>query len=113
MKQGYTIRIESDNPEFDLGEKLREGLQVDGFLLLTVRDGEPFSECLQKMTIMELARFFNLDEESGSLLCQASAIGEGLRRAEQLRTEFERRSSNRKLAKIVAEKMRKDFDDLK
>lgn len=26
----YTIRVESDNPEYDVGERMKDGVQVDG-----------------------------------------------------------------------------------
>lgn len=87
MKTGYIIRAEGTNPEFDTSEDLRQGVQADGFLLLTIRDGKPHMECINGMTVMELARFFGLDTEVCSILRQAAAIGDGFRNAEKVRNE--------------------------
>ena len=105
MERKYTIRVESHNPEFDVGEWPREGLQADGFFLVAIRDGKPAAECINGMTTMDLARFFMTGSDVCSVLRQAAAIGEGMRNAEAIRDEAEVQQSKKKVARIIAEKL--------
>lgn len=105
MKQRYTIRVESDNPEFDMGIEMREGIQIDGFFLVAVRDGEPAVECLNGMSILDLAKFFGTGSEVCSALRQAAAIGEGMRNAKAIQKEMEEQQKKRKVSDIIAEKL--------
>lgn len=56
MERKYTIRVESHNPEFDVPETLQKGIQVDGFCLLTTRDGDPDAESIDGMSTIELGQ---------------------------------------------------------
>jgi hypothetical protein len=112
MKQIYTIRAESSNPEFETDSRLREGIQVDGFFLLAIRDGKPAAESMNGMSIIELAKFFCMDDEACSALLKAAAIGEGLRKAEKIGTECEKNHRQRDIAREIAEKMRRAFDGM-
>ena len=105
MKQGYTIRVESHNPEFETDSQLREGIQMDGFFLVAIRDGKPAIECINAMTTMDLASFFITGTEACSVLRQAAAIGEGMRNAEAIWKEAEEQQRKKKVARIFAEKL--------
>lgn len=114
MKQSYTIRAESSNPEFETDSQLRDGIQMDGFFLLAIRDGKPAVECINGMATMDLARFFMTGSEVCSVLRQAAAIAEGMRNAEAIQKEAEEQQSKKKVARIIAEKLgRISAEDLK
>lgn len=114
MERKYTIRVESHNPEFDVSEWLGEGIQADGFLLLTTKDGDPAAECMNGMSVMELAKFFCTNNEVCSILQQAAAIGEGMRKAEKIKAEVEKKGGGlEKLLQVIAEKKKQELDDLK
>lgn len=103
MERKYTIRVESHNPEFDVSERLREGIQADGFLLLTTWDGDPAAECMNGMNTMELAKFFDTGTDACSILRQAAAIGEGMQKAHKIREERALEMKRDKMAKEIAE----------
>ena len=114
MKTRYIIRAESSNPEFETDSRLREGIQVDGFFLMAIRDGKPAVECIDGMATMDLACFFATGSEVCSVLRQAAAIGEGIRNAEAIQKETEEQQSRKKVARIIAEKLgRISAEDLK
>lgn len=114
MKTRYIIRAESSNSEFETESQLREGIQVDEFFLVAIRDGEPAVECIYGMTTMNLARFFMTGSKVCSVLRQAAAIGEGMRNAEAIQEETEEQQSRKKVARIIAEKLgRISAEDLK
>lgn len=113
MKKQYTIRVEGGNPEFDELGDLGEGVQADGFVLLVIRDGKPTDEVINGMTTMDLAQFFCTNTEVCSVLCQAAAISEGMRKASQIREEMDSRNSRMKAFRAVAEMMKTKFDDEK
>lgn len=110
----YTIRVECSSPEFDVPKRLREGIQVDGFCLLTTRDGDPDAETINGMNTMELAKFFCTDNEVCSILQQAAAIGEGMRKAEKIKADVERKSGGLDaILQIIAKRKKQELDDLK
>lgn len=114
MERKYTIRVESHNPEFDVSECLGEGIQVDGFLLLTTLDGDPAAECMNGMSIMELAKFFATNNEVCSAVQQAAAIGEGMRKAEKIKADVERKSGGLDaILQAIAKRKKQELDDLK
>lgn len=114
MERNYTIRVESHNPEFDVSEFLREGIQADGFLLLTTLDGDPAAECINGMTTMELAKFFATNNEVCSVVQQAAAIGEGMRKADKIKAEVERKSGGLDaILQAIAKRKKQELDDLK
>lgn len=113
MERKYTIRVESHNPEFDVSEWLGEGNQADGFLLLTTWDGDPAVECMNGMNIMELAKFFATNNEVCSAVQQAAAIGEGMRKAEKIKEDVERKSGGLDAILQAIAKRKKELDDMK
>lgn len=114
MKQEYVIRVEGTHPEYDVeDEDLREGLHAEGYLLLAMKDEKSIVQCMMGMSTMDLARLFAKDTEVSSILCQAAAIGEGIRKADKIGKEIDQRISRKKMAGEIAEKMRLEPDDLK
>lgn len=114
MERKYTIKVESHNPEYDVPKKLREGIQVDGFCLLTTRDGDPDAESIDGMSTLELAKFFCTDNEVCSILQQAAAICEGMRKAEKIRADVERKSGGLDvILQAIAKRKKQELDDLK
>ena len=101
----YTIRVESSNPEFTVDSDLREGVQADGYVLLTVRNGEPYMEAMNGLSTLDLAKFFDSNTEACSVLRQAAAIGEGMHRASEIRLESEGRIRRDRIAKEITEKI--------
>lgn len=103
-KYKITIRSNGDiNPEFDLDEALKAGLDVDGFLLLTFKNGEPYAASLMSCTTLEIARAIAGDmSEGGSAIRQAAAIAEGLQKAREI---YKKDNMNR-AAKEMAEMLR-------
>lgn len=82
----YTIKITSDNPEMQ-EEDLINGIQADGYVLLTFKNGEPYLENIYSLSTEQVSRFFNQNTEGGSILRQAAAISEGYRKACRIREE--------------------------
>ena len=101
----YRITVNSNgnsNPEFDPDEKMQKGLDVDGFLLMTFRGGDPHGVFLMGVTTLEIARSIAGDKsEAGSVIHQATAIAEGLRKAEEIKKQDDKNRTARELAEML------------
>ena len=90
----YTIKVEAGegcNQEFVPDEELREGVNVDGFVLLGLRNGQPGVVVLYGVTTYELATMIGADtSEGGSVIRQAAAIAEGIRKAKEIKQADDR-----------------------
>ncbi len=82
----YTIKITSDNPEMQ-EEDLINGIQADGYVLLTYKGGEPCLENIYSLSTEQVSRFFIHNTEGGSILRQAAAISDGYRKACRIKEE--------------------------
>lgn len=102
MARRYRIIVESENPEFQ--DEDLNGMEADGFLLLTMKDGKPDVVVLHGMSINDLSEFFVLDDECVSILRQASAIAEGRRRAKEIWLEGKKSQMTSEIAKKLAGK---------
>lgn len=103
----YIIRVNETcgNPEFAPDEKLQNGIDSDGLLLLTMKNGKPQSQVIQGMSTMDLALLLSEEEtEAGSTIGQAIAIAEGLKKARKI----ERESRAHRTATEIAEMLRAD-----
>ena len=102
----YRITIRgtgNNNPEYDPDEMLKRGMEVDGFLLLTFKGGDPHSTSMMGCTTLEIARLIAGDKtEAGSTIRQAIAIAEGLMKAE----EIYRKDNSNRMAKELADMLR-------
>lgn len=102
----YTIKVEAAegcNQDFSPDEELREGVNVDGFALLGFRNGHPGVVVLYGVNTMELATAIGTDaSEGGSVIRQAAAIAEGIRKAKEIKQQDERnRSAGELLRKLL------------
>lgn len=101
----YRITVNStgnSNPEFDPGEKMQKGLDVDGFLLMTFRGGDPHGVFMMGVTTLEIARLIAGDKsEAGSVIHQATAIAEGLRKADEIKKQDDKNRTARELAEML------------
>jgi len=80
----YTIRIESSNPEYEVDKDIRDGLTVDGFLLITFQDDQPVCEIMNGVSVANLAKWIERETETGAVMRQASAIAEGYLKAKDI-----------------------------
>ena len=101
MGNYYTIKVTSNNPEYNVGKKLEDGIEVEGFLLLTIRNGEPHAETIQGMSGMDLTRFFLTDTEVCSVLRQAAVIADGMRAAKKIKDEDQMRNAVPDLMELI------------
>ena len=92
------------NPDFAPDEKLMNGIQADGFMLLTFADGKPRAKIVMGCSTLELATAlaYGEDESDGAIL-QAIAIAEGLKKADAIRKEYDRNRTARTLVDLLAE----------
>ena len=86
MKQNYTIKVTSENPEFG-HEDLKDGRKADGFLLLASEGGEPGFAAVFGLSVMDLVDFFMRDDEVISILRQAAVLGESKRTAMKIKAK--------------------------
>ena len=87
MKNEYTIRIESSNPEYEVDKDIRDGLTADGFLLIAFQDDQPVCEIMNGVSVVNLADWIKMKTETGAVMRQASAIAEGYLKAKDIRDE--------------------------
>lgn len=113
MKQTYTIKVTCDNPEFG-SDTLKEGIEVNGFLLLGFEGGSPAYAALSGMSINDIADFFLKDDKVISLLRQGAVLGEAKRTAFKIEAEMagderKRERAFSHLQDVLAEIERKDL----
>ena len=91
------------NPEFAPEKELADGIQADGFLIMTMVDDLPGVTSVYNLTTMELARVLASERnEAGSVIWEAIAIAEGLIKAKEIHME----SRKARMAMKVAEMLR-------
>ena len=105
-KYKITIRSNGDiNPEFDLDEALKAGMDVDGFLLLAFKNGAPYATCLMDCSTLEIAEVIAGDNSEGSsVIRQAAAIAEGLQKAKEIYKKDNMNSVAKELAEMLRAK---------
>jgi len=87
MKNEYTIKIESSNPEYEVNKDIRDGLTADGFILVTFRDDQAECEMLDGVSVVNLADWIQRKTEVGAKMRQAMAIAEGYLKAKDILDE--------------------------
>lgn len=105
MKQNYTIKVTSENPEFG-HEDLKDGRKADGFLLLASEGGEPGFAAVFGLSVMDLVDFFMRDDEVISILRQAAVLGESKRTAMKIKAEAEAAELKNRLLSHAQEVLR-------
>lgn len=106
----YIIKTELNpmgggNPEYAPDKQLQDGIEADGFALLTFKDDRPHCIVVHGVTTLDLARMFaNKEDESGSIIWQAIAIAEGLNKAAEIAKSSEKRNMAKTLAEILKQR---------
>lgn len=91
------------NPEFAPGKELADGIEADGFLIMTMKDDRPYAATMYGLTTLDLARVLaNERSEAGSVIWEAIAIAEGLIKAKEIHME----SRKTRMAREIAEMLR-------
>ena len=93
MKGNYIIKVEPGegcNEEFAPDESQRKGVELGGYFLIGFdRDGDPKYEAVASINVMNVANMLAFKKTKAvSVLWQAFAIAEGLRKA----TEIEKKN---------------------
>ena len=93
------------NPEYAPDRQLRDGLECDGFLLMTMRGGRPGAVVIMGVTTLDLARMLaDGSNDGGSTIHQAIAIADGLRKAAEIEKEYKKIKSAREIVEMLAQK---------
>ena len=90
------------SPEYAPDRQLRDGLECDGFLLMTMRDGRPGAVVIMGVTTLDLARLLaDGSSDGGSTIHQAIAIADGLRKAVEIDKEYTKTKHAREIADML------------
>lgn len=80
----YTIKITGNNPEYPAPDRLKGGVDSDGFLLLSFCGEELKSIAIHDVSIAQLAHALCEKEDVINILMQAMAIADGYREADRI-----------------------------
>ena len=103
----YIIKAEQNtagggNPEYAPDRKLINGIEADGFLLMTMKDDRRDAVVIHDITTMELARMLAGDDsKAASVVRQAMAISEGLLKAEEIKKKDDKDAMARNMAEML------------
>ncbi|MBQ1790163.1 MAG: hypothetical protein II008_08300 [Oscillospiraceae bacterium] len=93
------------NPDFAPDSEMVNGIEADGFLLMTMKDDRPSVVTIYGMTTMDLARMLAGDKsEACSVIRQAIAIAEGLNKAAGIAREDGKTKRAREIAEMLRSK---------
>jgi len=104
----YVISVkgaEGCNPEYAPDKELQDGLESDGFLLMTMKDGRPGAVVLMGITTLDLAKMLAGGSDDGSsVIQQAIAIADGLRKAAEIDKEHTKMKHAREIVDMLTAK---------
>lgn len=101
--KNYKVKIKANNPEYKISEELENGVEADGVLCITFRNGEAYSAACYGVCIMDIAgAIAESKEDTGSIIRQAVVIANGLIEAQRIHEEDEKRNVARGLIKAMA-----------
>ena len=88
----YAVRIKSTDKGEQEENRLTKGTKVSGYVILTFdEDGEPEVTAMDGVNVMMIAEYLgNTNNAMTSVLWQAIAIAEGLKKARKIREEEKR-----------------------
>lgn len=90
------------NPEFAPDKKVTDGIQADGFLIMTMKDDRPNNVTMYGLSTLDLARILASNRGEGdSVIWEAIAIAEGLIKAKEIHMESEKKRMARELAEML------------
>lgn len=102
MKNSYRVQANATNPEFEPESRIKEGIECDGFLLITFNeDGKPITEAMAGVSIEKIALYIatqaNGDGNVANYLRQAAIIAEAYIKAMKIEEAY---LSHRKLERF-------------
>ena len=106
----YTIKAQITpgggySEEYNPDSQLVNGIEADGFLIMTIKGDRPGAAIIHNLTTMDLARLFTDEEtEVGSSIHQALAIAEGLNRAAEIKKKYDRERTAKNLVEMLRAK---------
>ena len=91
--------------EFNPDSQLVNGIEADGFIIMTMKGDRPGATIIHSLTTLDLARLFTDEEtEGGSTIHQALAIAEGLNKAAEIKKKYDRDRTARSLVEMLRER---------
>lgn len=93
---------EYDNAEYEALRPATKECDVDGFFLITLREGESYGVSMFGMSTMDLAKAFKDDGSEASVAIRAAfAIAEGMEKADRIQEEVRKRNVAKELADLL------------
>lgn len=83
------LPTEKCNEDFFPDEDLRDGVEVDGYMLIGFKDGKPSFETIMGISIDNISKWIRNQSKGGKLISAACAIAEGEIRAKEILEEDE------------------------
>ena len=120
MKNSYRVQANATNPDFEPESWIKEGIECDGFLLITFdEDGKPMTEAMAGVSIDKIAQYIATEANGGgkvaNYLRQAAIIAEAYIKAMKIEEAYR---SNRKLErfrdtyeKLIRSERKKEEDE--
>jgi hypothetical protein len=90
------------NPDFAPDPQKANGIEADGFLIMTMKDDRPNATTVYGLSTLDLARMLASERsEAGSVIWEAIAIAEGLIKAKEIHMESRKTRMARELAEML------------
>lgn len=83
------LPTEKCNEDFAPDADLREGVEVDGFVLIGFKDGKALFETIMGISMDKISKWIRNQSKGGKLIRAACAIAEGEIRAKEMLEEDE------------------------
>ena len=83
------LPTEKCNEDFTPDADLREGVEVDGYMLIGFKDGKASFETIMGISIDKISKWIRNQSKGGKLISAACAIAEGEIRAKEILEEDE------------------------
>lgn len=93
MKNSYRVQANATNPDFEPESRIKEGIECDGFLLITFNeDGKPMTEAMAGISIDTIARYIANNANGNGMVAnnlrQAAIIAEAFLKAMKIEQEY-------------------------
>ena len=83
------LPTEKCNEDFFPDEDLRQGVEVDGYVLIGFKDGKVSFETIMGISVGKISKWIRNQSKGGKLISAACAIAEGEIRAKEILEEDE------------------------
>jgi len=98
------LPTEECNPEYAPDKELQEGIEVDGFGIVTKKNEEPYMEVLMDMSVDAVRKWMRKETEVGNIFRAAAGLADAeIRTVELLNVEEKKMNSLMELFKKIAE----------